>query len=166
MSFSLVTSHTQTHSHTSWHLGKEFRVIENFVWPLAVAIVLAAGAAVRRWLKRGSPLAVTGEAIVPKAWELAIPSPEVLPSHVPQDERTYMPLYQLLRQRGAADFRATSVKLLLENRSEQPLTITEIWAHKKQVEAPFSAAWVGYPPAGAAEALALDLLLDEEHPKV
>jgi hypothetical protein len=139
-------------------------MIENLIAPLAVAALIALAVFVRRWLKRGDPLAVTGEIIVPKAWEVALPTADSLPPHVPEDKRTYWPMYWLLRQRGAADFKATSAKILVENRSEQPLTITNITVHKTQEGTPFSAGWVRYPPAGAAEVLVLDFLLDEDQP--
>ncbi|MFF8317823.1 hypothetical protein ACF06V_11730 [Streptomyces bobili] len=139
-------------------------MIENLILPLVVAALIGLAVFIRRWLKRGSPLAVTGEIIVPKAWELALPTVDSMPAYVPEDKRTYWPMYWLLRQRGAADFKCTSAKILVENRSEQPLTITNITVQKAQEGTPFSAAWVRYPPAGAAEALVLDFLLDEEQP--
>ncbi|WP_199830198.1 hypothetical protein [Streptomyces viridochromogenes] len=140
-------------------------MIENFIYPLGLLVLATIGVAVRRWVKRGDPLAVTGEIIVPKAWEVALPTVDSLPSKVPEDQRTYWPMYWLLRQRGAADFRTTSARVLVENRSEQPLTITDITVHKKLEDVPFDAAWVRYPPAGAAEALVLDFLLDDDRPK-
>ncbi|MCT9008805.1 hypothetical protein [Streptomyces rhizosphaerihabitans] len=139
-------------------------MIDNLIAPLVVAALIGLVVGVRRWLKRGDPLAVTGEIIVPKAWELALPTADALPSHVPEDKRSYWPMYWLLHHRGAADFKVTNAKVLIENRSEQPLTITNITVHKEQEGAPLSAAWVRYPPAGAAEALVLDFLLDEEQP--
>ncbi|MFE5108572.1 hypothetical protein [Streptomyces sp. NPDC056663] len=139
-------------------------MIENIVAPLVVAALVGLVVFIRRWLKRGNPLAVTGEIIVPKAWEVALPTSESLPARIPEDKRTYWPMYWLLRKRGAADFNATSAKILVENRSEQPLTITNITVYKAQEGTPFSAAWVRYPPAGAAEALVLDFLLDEDQP--
>nr|BFD83580.1 hypothetical protein StreXyl84_29810 [Streptomyces sp. Xyl84] len=140
-------------------------VIQGIIGSLAVALIIGVGVCLRRWVKRGDPLAVTGEVLVPKAWEMALPSDHALPQHVPQDKRTYVPMYRLLRQRGAADFKATTVKLLAENRTEQPLTITNIKVHKEEVGEPFSAAWVRYPPAGAAGAIVLDFLLDESIPE-
>ncbi|MET9143058.1 hypothetical protein [Streptomyces sp. NPDC004042] len=140
-------------------------MIETIVASLTVAALIGLGVAARRWVKRGAPLAVTGEVIVPKAWELALPTDEALPSHVPQDKRTPRPMYWLLRQRGAADFAATTARLLMENRSEQPLTITEIKVQREQVGEPFSAVWVRFPPAGAAGAIVLDFLLDDDHPE-
>lgn len=131
---------------------------------LVVAALLGAFATLRRRAKRRNPLTGTGEVIVPKAWELALPTAEALPSHVPEDKRTYLPLYMLLRQQGAADFKTTTAKILVENCSEQPLTITNITVHKAQEGEPFTAAWVRYPPAGAVEALVLDFLLDEDQP--
>ncbi|MFB7222870.1 hypothetical protein [Streptomyces sp. NPDC056227] len=139
-------------------------MIENIVAPLVVAALVGLVVFIRRWLKRGNPLVVSGEIIVPKAWEVALPTSESLPSHVPEDKRTYLPMYRLLRERGAADFSATNAKILVENRSEQPLTITNITVCKAQEGTPYSAAWVRYPPAGAAEALVLDFLLDEDQP--
>ncbi|MEW2130132.1 hypothetical protein [Streptomyces sp. NPDC005435] len=136
-------------------------MIEGIVGPLVIAAIIGVGVFLRRWVKRGSPLTVAGEILVPKAWEMALPSDDALPQHVPQDTRTYLPMYRLLRQRGAADFKATTVKLLVENRTEQPLTITNIKVHKELVGAPFSAVWVRYPPAGTAGAVVLDFLLDE-----
>lgn len=120
-------------------------MIENFIAPLVVAALIGLVVFIRRWLKRGDPLAVTGEIIVPKAWQLALPTSESLPSHVPEDKRTYWPMYWLLRNQGAADFKTTNTKILVENRSEQPLTITNITVRKTQEGAPFSAAWVRYP---------------------
>ncbi|EMF53145.1 hypothetical protein SBD_6221 [Streptomyces bottropensis ATCC 25435] len=140
-------------------------VVEGIVGSLIVAVVLGAGVYFRRWVKRGDPLTVTGEVLVPKAWEMALPSDDALPQHVPQDKRTYMPMYWLLRQRGAADFKATTAKLLVENQTEQPLTITNIKVHKQQIGEPFCATWVRYPPAGAAGAIVLDFLLDESIPE-
>ncbi|MGC4906241.1 hypothetical protein ACLQ2J_10990 [Streptomyces cyaneofuscatus] len=139
-------------------------MIENFLAPLVVAALVGLAALVRRWLKRGSPLAVTGEIIVPKAWQVALPTAESLPLRVPVESREYRAMYWLLRNRGAADFEVTSAKILVENRSEQPLNITNIGIHKAHEDAPFSAAWVRYPPAGAVEALVLDFLLDEDRP--
>ncbi|MFF4265796.1 hypothetical protein [Streptomyces virginiae] len=136
----------------------------SIVTSLLVAALIGIGVVLRRWMKRRHPLAAAGEVLVPKAWELALPTAEALPQHVPHDERTYMPLYRLLRRQGAADFKATTVKLLVENRSEQPLSITSIRAHREQVGEPFNAVWVRYPPAGAAGAIVLDFLLDEDHP--
>ncbi|MFJ3776548.1 hypothetical protein ACIPX0_33115 [Streptomyces sp. NPDC090075] len=140
-------------------------MIEGIVTSLAVAALIGAGVALRRWMRRGAPLAVTGEVVVPKAWEVALPTDQALPDRVPQDKRTYMPMYWLLRQQGAADFKTTTAKLLVENRTEQPLTITAIKIQKNQVGDPFSAIWVRYPPAGAAGAIVLDFLLDEDHPE-
>ncbi|MFB7238098.1 hypothetical protein ACFCXK_25290 [Streptomyces sp. NPDC056269] len=132
---------------------------------LLVLAVGAAGVALRRWVKRGDPLAVTGEVQVPKAWELALPTDDALPQEVPINKRTFRPLYWLLRQHGAADFKRTTAKILVENRSEQPLAITSIKVHRGQVGEPFSAVWVRYPPAGAAGAVVLDFLLDDDHPE-
>ncbi|MFD5478965.1 hypothetical protein [Streptomyces hawaiiensis] len=140
-------------------------MIEGIVGSLIVAVIVGAGVCLRRWVKRGDPLAVTGEVLVPKAWEMALLSDDALPQHVPQDKRTYVPMYRLLRQRGAADFKVTSARLLVENRTEQPLTITDVKVHKQQVGEPFSAVWVRYPPAGAAGAVVLDFLLDEPIPE-
>ncbi|MEV6479386.1 hypothetical protein [Streptomyces sp. NPDC051576] len=140
-------------------------MIETIVASLVAAALIGVGVAVRRWVKRGDPLAVTGEVLVPKAWELALPTDAALPQHVPQDMRTYMPMYWLLRRQGAADFKATTVKLLVENRSEQPLTITAINVQRRQVDEPFSGVWVRYPPAGAAGAIVLDFLLDDDRPE-
>ncbi|MGV9566651.1 hypothetical protein [Streptomyces sp. NPDC003480] len=140
-------------------------MIESIVASLAVAALVGVGVAVRRWVKRGAPLAVTGEVIVRKAWELALPTEQALPSHIPQDKRRYMPMYWLLRRQGAADFKATTAKLLMENRSEQPLTITDIKIQREAVGEPFSAVWVRYPPAGAAGAIVMDFLLDEDQPQ-
>ncbi|MEV8068656.1 hypothetical protein AB0P32_21395 [Streptomyces sp. NPDC085995] len=140
-------------------------MIESIAASLGAAALIALCVAARRWVKRGAPLAVTGEVIVPKAWELALPTDEALPSHVPQDQRFPRPMYWLLRRRGAADFKATSAKLLLENRSEQPLTITDIKVRREQLDEPFSAVWVRYPPAGAVGAIVLDFLLDDDHPE-
>ncbi|MFE1232700.1 hypothetical protein [Streptomyces sp. NPDC058745] len=140
-------------------------MIEAILGTLAAAVITAVGVYLRRWVKRGDPLLITGEVLVPKAWEMALPADDALPQHVPQDKRTYLPLHELLRQRGAADFKATTVKVLVENRTEQPLTITNIRIHKEQVGDPFSAAWVGFPPAGAAGALVFDFLLDEANPE-
>lgn len=141
------------------------RVIESVAATLMAAAVVWVVVALRRWLKRGDPLVVTGEVIIPKAWELALPTDEALPQHVPPDKRTYVPLYRLLRQQGAADFKRTTVKLLVENRSEQPLTITSIKVHRGEVSEPYSAGWVRYPPAGAAGAIVLDFLLDDDQPE-
>ncbi|MFF7112973.1 hypothetical protein ACFY91_11795 [Streptomyces albogriseolus] len=140
-------------------------MIEGIVGSVIGAVIIAAGVYLRRWVKRGDPLAVTGEVLVPKAWEMALPSDDVLPQRVPQDKRTYAAMYRLLRQRGAADFKATTARLLVENRTEQPLTITNIKVHKQQVGEPFSAVWVRYPPAGAAGAVVLDFFLDEPIPE-
>ncbi|MFI8530118.1 hypothetical protein ACIGMX_07705 [Streptomyces aquilus] len=140
-------------------------MIEGIIGSLIVALIIAAVVFTRRWVKRGDPLAVTGEVLIPKAWVMALPSDDALPEHVPQDKRTYVPMYRLLRQRGAADFKATTVKLLVENRTEQALTIANIKVHKQQVGEPFSAVWVRYPPAGAAGAVVLDFLLDEPLPE-
>ncbi|WP_236726349.1 hypothetical protein [Streptomyces sp. NBRC 110465] len=140
-------------------------MIEGIVGSVIGAVIIGVGVYLRRWVKRGEPLAVTGEVLVPKAWEMALPSDDALPQHVPQDERTYVTMYRLLRQRGAADFKATTARLLVENRTEQPLTITNIKVHKQQVGEPFSAVWVRYPPAGAAGAVVLDFLLDEHIPE-
>jgi hypothetical protein len=128
-------------------------MIGSLITPLCVAALVGLAACIRRWLKRRTPLTVSGEIIVPKAWELALPTPECLPQNLEEDQQTYWPMYWLLRQRGAADFKTTSAKLLLENRSEQLLIITNIAVEKDQEGPPFSAGWVRYPPAGAAEAL-------------
>ncbi|MFP8883518.1 hypothetical protein [Streptomyces mangrovi] len=144
-------------------------MVENIIAPLIASLATAAligiSIVARRWMKRRSPLTGTGEVLIPKAWELALPTAEALPSDVPEAERAYVPLYRLLRQRGAADFRMTTAKILVENRSEQPLTIINITVQREQVGDPFSAAWVRYPPAGAAEALVLNFPLDEDHPE-
>ncbi|WP_428952011.1 hypothetical protein [Streptomyces sp. cg35] len=139
-------------------------MIIGVVTTLVASAIVGLWAFARRWLKRGAPLFVTGEVLVPKAWEMVLPTDDALPQHVPEGERSYLPMYRLLRKRGAADFKATTVKLLVENRTEQPLTITNIGVQKIQQGAPFSAAWVRYPPAGAAGAIVLDFFLDEEHP--
>lgn len=140
-------------------------MIESIVATLMGAALIGVGVAVRRWVKRGAPLVVTGEVLVPKAWELALPTEEALPQYVPQEARTYMSLYRLLCQRGAADFASTTAKLLVENRSEQSLTIASIKVQRGQVSEPLSAVWVRYPPAGAAGAIVLDFLLDDDHPE-
>lgn len=101
---------------------------------------------------------------MPKAWEMALPTNDALPPNVPEGERSYLPMYRILRKRGAADFKSTTVKLLLENRTEQPLAITKIGVQREEIGEPYSAAWVRYPPAGAAGAIVLDFLLDEEYP--
>ncbi|WP_413801453.1 hypothetical protein [Streptomyces iranensis] len=139
-------------------------MMQDIVAAVIAAALIGTAVMARRWWKREAPLALTGQVDVPKAWELALPSVENLPSSVPADKRTYMPLYWLLRHQGAADFEATTVKLLVENRSEQPLTITDITVRKVSEDEPFSAAWVRYPPAGAAEALVLDFRLDDDAP--
>ncbi|MEU6340887.1 hypothetical protein ABZ883_08035 [Streptomyces sp. NPDC046977] len=140
-------------------------MVESVVASLLVAAIIGGCVVLRRWVKRGDPLVIIGEVLIPKAWELALPSNEALPQHVPSDKRTYVPLYRLLRQQGAADFKRTTAKLLVENRSEQPLTITSIKVRRKLVGAPYSAVWVRYPPAGAAGAIVLDFLLDDDHPE-
>ncbi|MFI8182078.1 hypothetical protein OG539_22755 [Actinacidiphila glaucinigra] len=140
-------------------------MIESVAASLLVAAVVGACVALRRWVRRGDPLVVTGEVLIPKAWELALPADDALPQHVPSDKRTYVPLYWLLRQQGAADFKRTTAKLLVENRSEQPLTITSIKVHRQQVGDPYNAVWVRYPPAGAAGAIVLDFLLDDDYPE-
>ncbi|MBD0744927.1 hypothetical protein BG418_25090 [Streptomyces sp. CBMA152] len=40
-----------------------------------------------------------------------------------------------------------------------------IRVHKAQVGEPFDAAWVRHPLGGAAGAIVLDVLFDEEHPQ-
>ncbi|MGW0668333.1 hypothetical protein [Streptomyces sp. NPDC002746] len=139
-------------------------MISGIISTLAAAAIVGICVFIRRWLKRGAPLSVTGEVLVPKAWEMALPTDDALPGHVREGERSYLPMYRMLRQRGAADFKSTTVKLLVENRTEQPLVIIKISVRKKQVGDPYSAAWVRYPPAGAGGAVILDFLLDEEDP--
>ncbi|GGU32320.1 hypothetical protein [Streptomyces violascens] len=121
---------------------------------------------VRKLWQRRSPLMVVATPRIPKAWKLALPDTEPLHAPVPltHSERRYRQMYEWLRAKGAYDYGLTSLDLRLENRSGEPLIITDIGVHKLTAGVPLRAALVSYPPAGAVQKELIYFDLDEVDP--
>ncbi|MFF7729413.1 hypothetical protein [Streptomyces sp. NPDC008001] len=141
-------------------------MISEVITALASVTFLPLARRVRKLWQRRSPLAVVAAPHILKAWKLALPDTEPLHVSVPlaHSGRRYRQMYEWLRTKGAYDYGLTVLDLHAENRSNEPLTITDIGIRKTDVGVPLRAALVAYPPAGAVQKELIYFDLDETDP--